>query len=400
MNRRIIYHIHSDLKFAQKPTSLYPCDKFENRYVFLEQPGEVCSARIEGLVFPCKEDSMAVVADHLSDADVVVFYSLNDLLAKIVNRLPERVVLIWRFFGYELYDRMPEFIYTDTTRSVLANAGRIACMKRWLKGQWSIKGGIKRILAPWGRLFSQRAHEDWQTPKPESEYQRAIRRMDFFSGLADAEYDFLARRFPLPPFLQLPHTAPLSPGYEREKDSTVILGHSRIMYGNHLDILNILGKLPSAELQRYRFKAFFSYGPENAYTREVRRRASRFPSLQLIEGFMPIEEFTRCYDKAAALVIYAFRQVAMGNIYTALRAGAKVYLPGGNVLFKWLQKEGFVLYDVAQLESDLRGDTIRLTVEEMEQNRRAWVKLTEKFNVAAYTAKVLEACERKAQGSR
>lgn len=87
------------------------------------------------------------VADHLSDADVVVFYSLNDLLAKIVNRLPERVALTWRFFGYEMYDRMPEFIYTDTTRSVLANAGRIACMKRWLKGQWSIKGGIKRICS-------------------------------------------------------------------------------------------------------------------------------------------------------------------------------------------------------------------------------------------------------------
>lgn len=118
--------------------------------------------------------------------------------------------------------------------------------------------------------------------------------MDFLSGLADAEYDFPARRFPLPPFLQLPYTVPLSPGYEREKDSTVILGHSRIMYGNHLDILNILGKLPPAVPRRYRFKAFFGYGPENAYTREVRRRASRFPSLQLLKGFMPIEEFARC----------------------------------------------------------------------------------------------------------
>lgn len=172
------------------------------------------------------------------------------------------------------------------------------------------------------------------------------------------------------------------------------------MYGNHLDILNILGKLPPAVLQRYRFKAFFSYGPENAYTREVRRRASRFPSLQLLKGFMPIEEFARCYDKAAVLAIYAFRQVAMGNIYIVLREGTKVYPPSGNVLFKWLQKEGFVLYDVAQLKSDLRGGTIRLTVGEMEPNRRAWVKLTEKFNVAAYTAKVQEACERKAQSSR
>lgn len=60
----------------------------------------------------------------------------------------------------------------------------------------------------------------------------------------------------------------------------------------------------------------------------------------------------------------------------------------------------FVLYDVAQLKSDLRGGTIRLTVGEMEPNRRTWVKLTEKFNVAAYTAKVQEACERKAQSSR
>ncbi len=395
MSRKIVYHIHSDLKFAQKPTGLFPDSKFENRYVFLEQPGEVCRTQIEGFRFSHGEGS-AAVASHLSDADIVVFYSLNCQLATIANRLPERMVLIWRFFGYELYDKMPEFIYTKATRRLLANISRIACMKRWLKGQWSIRGGIKRIL----RLFAQREHEDRQTPKHEHEYKRAIGRMDFFCCLAHAEYDFLARRFPLPPLLQLPYTVPLSPGYEREKEPMVILGHSRIMYGNHLDMLKILGKLPSAVLQRYRFKAFFSYGPENAYTREVRRLASRFPTLQLIEGFMPIEEFTRCYDKAAALVIYAFRQVAMGNIYTALRAGAKVYLPSGNVLFKWLQKEGFILSDVTQFRLDLRNGTIHLSVGEMEQNRKAWVRLTEKYNVAAYTAKVLEACEKKAQSDR
>lgn len=381
MRKRLVYHVHLDKKFAN-PTALFPEELFENRYVLLQDKDEAGKAGFT--VFPNHESAVAAIVNHLAEADIVMLYSLNELTSMIANRLAKDVVVIWRFFGYELYGQMPHLIYTPETRRLMQPASA-----KWWRG-WGIKGKLKKLLLRLLHRHGNAVHCRFGT-----EFAQAVKRVDFFAGLADMEYDFLARFFPLPPFLQIPYLTPSDPAYEKDKENNVMMGHSKMMYGNHLDLLNMLSEVSPATLAQYRFHFFFSYGPENTYTREVRARAAFFPMVHLLEDFLPYEEFKRIYDKASALVIYAYRQVAMGNIFTALKSGTKVYLPASNVMFPWLLREGFTLSDVSDFRKDLERGTIRLSPAEMERNRAAWENLRSKYTPHAFVDAILKVCEQK-----
>lgn len=379
--KKIVYHIHQDKKFAN-PTALFPEHLFENRYVLLQDKDEAGKAGFT--IFLNHESAVDAIANHIAEADIVMLYSLNKLTAMIANRLAKDVVVIWRFFGYELYEMMPHFIYTPETSRLMQPTST-----KWWRG-WGLKGKLRKLLRRLLHRTGNATHSRFGT-----EFAQAVKRVDFFAGLADMEYDFLARFFPLPPFLQLPYLRQLPPKYEREKDNTLIMGHSRIAYGNHLNMLNILASVPPDALRQYQFNFFFSYGQEDAYTQAIRQRATRFPMVRLIEDFLPLDEFNRIYTKSSALVIYAYRQVAMGNIYTALQSGTKVYLPASNVMFPWLVREGFVLSDVSDFRKDLERGTISLSPTEMEQNRAAWERLRSKYPLHAFVDAILKVCEQK-----
>ncbi len=52
-------------------------------------------------------------------ADLVVLYSLNLTKSFIANRLPSNVKIAWRFFGHELYSKMPDFEHSELTEKYL-----------------------------------------------------------------------------------------------------------------------------------------------------------------------------------------------------------------------------------------------------------------------------------------
>jgi hypothetical protein len=46
---------------------------------------------------------------------MVVLYDLNFPKAYIANRLPNSIKIVWRFFGLELYGKMPEVVFSEQT---------------------------------------------------------------------------------------------------------------------------------------------------------------------------------------------------------------------------------------------------------------------------------------------
>src|SRR5690606_10843771 len=107
------------------------------------------------------------------------------------------------------------------------------------------------------------------------------------------------------------------------KMEEIIVGNSKHVWNNHLDVFRIIKK--SKRFDNYKFNLFFNYGVDNDYTEKVRNEANQ-NSFVLIEDFLDIQEFSRVYNTATALVINSYRQHALGNIFTAILNGSKVYL--------------------------------------------------------------------------
>ena len=102
-----------------------------------------------------------------------------------------------------------------------------------------------------------------------------------------------------------------------------------------------------------------------------------------------IEEFRTLYDSAAALVINGYRQMAMGNIMSALAKGVKVYLSSKNCMYSWALNEGFKVFDVNDLAEDIENDNIYLAEEDMAHNKQVYSGLADKYSVQEFLRTIL-----------
>lgn len=364
-----ICHVHTDEKFVYA-TRLFDLDFVQNHVFFIGDPTSYNGASKAGVHF-FKKDKVGLgkLVNECSNADIVVLYELDHLKAYIANRISKSVKIIWRFFGTELYARLPtEEVYSTQTLQFLRSAKALYRYKR-------------RFLIPVKHWLL------WQT-NIEAEFKRAVRRIDFFIGLSEDEHRYLKDRFPeLPQFLQYPFLeANIEESVIVPNSNRLIIGNSRNAVNNHLDILDILESVKNHHNLEYTM--LFSYGVENEYTQEVRIRAKHVDTLTLIENFLDRQAFVKLYENACALVINGYRQMAMGNIFVALRKGIKIYLNEKNVIYSWLCKEGFEVYKMKTLEQDISSGNVRLDAVTAEHNRKQFVALVRKYNYVEFRDKI------------
>ena len=291
----------------------------------------------------------------------------------IANRIPASVTVIWRFFGLELYEKMPDYVYSEKTKEVLA----LEKKKRNLF--FDFKGSLRSCLS----MLKYRGH-------PENEINKAkFKRADFFLGLSESEYDFLKVEWPkLPPFLQLDFSSLNIKNFEKNKSNSIILGNSRNAYNNHLDIIDGIKK--TKDPHNFKFLLLFNYGVNNNYAHSVRKEAHEVNSIKVIDEFLSLDEFSKLYSDADALVMNGYRQMAMGNIFEALRNGTKVYLSEKNVILEWLRIEGFMVYTLNDFFTDLTIDNIALSQSDAISNEEQLVKFTTKYNKQSFQRNLID----------
>jgi dTDP-N-acetylfucosamine:lipid II N-acetylfucosaminyltransferase len=156
------------------------------------------------------------------------------------------------------------------------------------------------------------------------------------------------------------------------------LGNNRSAYNNHLDLLDLIKD--SNSKNKYKFLMFFNYGRNNYYADLVRNKANKIEEIEVLEDFLEIEKFNQIYFEASALVINGYRQMAMGNIFTAIKNKTKIYLSTNNVIFNWLKEEGFSVFSIEEFVIDLDNNNIALKEFEILRNQNQLVTFTKKYN--------------------
>lgn len=338
----IVYHIYTDKKFIDR-CSYFPIETVVNKYIYITRYPEKENKNFCDEIFGIRTKDLQNLIQYISNGSIVILHDLDPIKAFIANRLPTNIIIIWRFFGWELYKKIPHEVLSE--KSLQYN----------LKEKMTLRQHLSKI---WHSFF----------PRYKNEVTKAQKRINYFMCWSKNEYEFLKKFFELPPFLFYPNFTPTLPYDLTQKKDNIIIGNSRSVFNNHLDILNMIKDGQEHIPSKYEFTIFFSYGPENNYSKAVKELALTIHNVKLIEDFIPWKDFNEIYTTASALVINGYRQMAMGNILAALNNGVKIYLNQKNCVYSWLREEGFYIFDVKNLLTDLDNSNMMLSESEMTHN--------------------------------
>jgi dTDP-N-acetylfucosamine:lipid II N-acetylfucosaminyltransferase len=362
-----LVHIHTDNKFV-KASARYEGLFFENKVILFEDTDTdnkiFLSKNVVCLKNTKTDLTKAIFICNQSDA--IIVYGLSTITQNIILALKKEVKIAWRFFGYELYNKIPELILSKSTLSY--TGGRFHNRLKYL----FLKSPL--LLS----FFSP------SIKKSNDLFYQSLKRVSFFLCYSVEEYRFLRNYFPiLPEFLQLPIMAlQTNFKFNKSKPENIVVGHSRSAFNNHLEVLDIINK--HSGRTKYNYLLLFNYGSVNSYTKRVKEVAHRIPNLTFIEEFIPREEFDNFYDSKAAFVSNSYRQLAIGNVFPALKKGVKVYLNPKNVMYRWLKRDGFLVYTINDFAVDLPAGNVMLSETEAKYNYDNYLELTKKNSIEKY----------------
>lgn len=214
----------------------------------------------------------------------------------------------------------------------------------------------------------------WQQPKIE----RAISRVDFFSGVIPDEYNMVVddKRnsfFKARPLvfnygdMDSPYTeANINAPYVNGKD--IQIGNSAAPTNNHIDLFDLLAKYSLGDRKLY---VPLSYGGTAFYCNTVmqygeKKWGNRFRPINV---FVPLEEYRRILASSYYAIFYHERQQAMGNIISALWRGCMVFLSETSPLYGYLKERGYIFYAVQRDLYKIKSGE-RMKEEDIKRNRR------------------------------
>lgn len=375
-----LLHIHHEIIFAWD-TLKFVDPRFENEIIYI---GESDAGKNENLarvgipykVYENTLDNITQIAKYAKGFDGVVFYCLEDVKANILLQLDPKIKTLTRFFGFELYNLCMDQYLSDRTHEVLPQ-------------EESTPSSLRSFLGATKRKLKQRFRKDYalNLTNQKSIYER----LDAIFVINKFEYNELKEIFYLPKLIELKFTNHENELDEfkviSEKSNRIIVGNNGAEVNNHIDIFDIIKS--SSIKDEVEFDLFFSYGNSRPYSKVVRDLAKDINQVRLIEDFLPKEEFEAIYESSAALVINSYRQNALGNIFTAIKVGCKIYLNKRSSTYHWLIAEGFNISKVEDLKADLESGNIKLSAEQQQRNIECFINAIKSYSVQDLLDKVI-----------
>ena len=358
-----IYHIHTDFKFLYD-SQRFESELFENQLIFIGEKVENNAAYHDSAIFyPNSEQSVPAILKVIEDADLVVLYDLCDFKKELLKKMPPQIKVAWRFFGYEYYGTRRDLMLTKKTLDIVENRKKF-------------KSAIFYKLNLFLKLRKRRYLD--------SKDLEVVKKIDYILLFSNEEYLYLKKYWNVPQLVLLNLDFHFDETYYNKTDS-LIIGNSRNIYNNHIDILDIIIR---GNFKKYIFNFFLSYGAKGAYFENVTEIAQKEDNINLITDFLSKDNFEHIYTTSAALVINSHRQMALGNIFTAVKYGLKIYLNDKNAIKNWLTANGIMISSVSDLKKDLTENNIKLTYSEMISNIKNFNRISEVYTKEMFCSKI------------
>lgn len=350
-------------------------DKWENDYLLVrnKKPDSYKYIKNTDKIFFVKSDS---IIDYLDNQkyDAVFLHSLPSFPIESIPNINKRIKVFWFAWGWDIY-QLPQnkpliqldLIKKETQKELDKLNNPIVTQKRKT---------LKDYLRPIKYLFY-----DSPTNRQIKLYYKAIKRVDYFSGVLEYEYDLMKS---VPGFRakQVIFKYASLQTLENQKQpslytgNNILVGNSASSTNNHLDIIPYLKKLDLGERKiilplSYSNTNEYIEDVSNAYTKEFGKNSV------MLKEFMPPQEYMEVLLSCSIAIFFMERQQAVGNICLALRNGSKVFLSETNPVYRFFKDLGLKVFsvqrDLVQKEFDSP-----LSMEDIENNRAILSKRTNK----------------------
>ena len=365
-----LIHIHSESKFLMS-IDKYKHELLENSMLILGTKDQTnINYHNTAVFFKRADENIDKIAAYISGFDLVIFEELTPFNKKLLMKLPKNVKVSWRFFGYELYSTRLDLMLSEASIKHIDSGLKVRSKK-------GIRAYYKFLKYKYSYIYH---------------FHKYVKRINNIQITSKEEYNFIKKHWMfLPKMLLIPIVRNVN--YQQlEKKDFFILGNSRNIYNNHLDILDILQH--SKNRNGYKAKMFLSYGIEKEYYKAVLSKSLTLSNVETITDFLAKEEFNQIYKEASALVLNCYRQMALGNILAAIENNCKIYLNDKNALKKWLDNSGFFIFSIEDFKRDYETNNLKLDEEQARNNIFQLNKFQERNTIVDFHNQVINVCKK------
>ncbi|HFG6926183.1 TDP-N-acetylfucosamine:lipid II N-acetylfucosaminyltransferase [Acinetobacter baumannii] len=300
------------------------------------------------------KDEVLKVIDQLNYS-LIVIHALNNIWFDIIEKRAAHIKVVWIGWGYDYYDLFPQQVLLKETKACVNS---LILQKNFI--QFIYFQTFKPILSIYRNIRKK----------------RIISKIDFFAPVLESEYRLFEKMFnnqKIPKYLDFNYGVlehDFIKGFENRlvSGNDILLGNSSSATCNHIEAIQILNKI---NLKNKSVVCPLSYG-DLKYQKKISSigesylKSSFTPLLQLL----PIEEYISMVLSCGNVIMNHVRQQAVGNIILMLYLGAKIYLRKENPIYSFLKENNFTVYLVEDILNDPSILDKKLTIDEIESNRR------------------------------
>ena len=171
---------------------------------------------------------------NLGGFDAIFLHSLKALPLRVIPMIKPNIQVFWIAWGYDIYET-PRFTPAVELAQLYCSKTK-KCIRKIISDR---RGIIKNIIG----IIRDRIIESGVVRTREmKEYDEAISRIDYFSGILDEEYDLMSenKNFKAKPLKYAYRLFDSKSDGQMSSGTGVIIGNSANPTNNHLDILSIL----------------------------------------------------------------------------------------------------------------------------------------------------------------
>jgi len=289
---------------------------------------------------PVEKDPEVLVSilKNIDGGEIFIFHGLSYSVSLVANILPAKYIKIWVLFGKEIYSNPLMFkqsqLYGPRT------------YKKFVKKSEneSFVISIRKFAGKYYRRILGQVRGKNEVIK------EAIQSMDYCALPYQEEFQLIQRitRTDLKniKFSYYPIEKMLKDSSARVKSNNILIGNSASFTNNHLEVFEILKTLP---LKNQEIIAPLSYGNED-YGTQIAKIGNDFFGNKFfpLKEFLPLHEYNQHISRCGIVIMNHYRQQAVGNVFTLIWMGAKVFLNEKNTLYTYLKRIGIVVFSISQ----------------------------------------------------
>lgn len=357
-----LIHLALDEKFINSAYWLFEKSYPNSNYFFItipEDQKELEYVDLEENIFIIKSKKEKLnLINSVSNYDLIVFHGMFPQNSYYLNRIKKRpnLKILWIFFGGEIHDNpLTKFKVpygNETLKLIHPNVFRRLIHK------------VNKLLLPYYINFISAEFNSILT---------AVKKVDYLGVIMKEEYDLLIKR----EIIKLNSNwfnfsyYPIEFIFKGMKDSfvngnNIMIGNSATPSNNHAEVLI---KLKEIGIQSQKIFIPLSYG-DKIYANKVKRFANFNFKDQVfyLDNFLPLHDYNKIVQNCGFVIMNHSRQQAVGNIFSSLWLGAKLFMKEESTVFKYLKRINILVFSI---ESDMKTqeDFKLLTKREIESNR-------------------------------